>query len=103
MEENIIGMIEKTEQRAAEIREQAKERALAIVTEAEKRAMEIAKSSEGECAALREEIVRRASKDAEEAYLETIARCRASAASYADELLRHVEPQVAAIVGRIVK
>ena len=101
--EDIIGMIAETEQKASDIKERAKARAAEIVTEAEKRAMEIVKASESECAALSAKIISEANTEADAAYEASLQKSRASATAYADSILEHVEPQVAAVVGRIVK
>ena len=87
-EKNIIDMIAEAEEKAAEIIAKAQDVAAAIVTEAQKQAMEITKSTEGICAKRTAEILQKAREDAK---------------AYADEILGHVEPQVADVVGRLVK
>lgn len=102
-EKNIIDMIAEAEEKAAEIIAKAQDVAAAIVTEAQKQAMEITKSTEGICAKRTAEILQKAKEDADRAYERSLSDCAKDAKAYADEILGHVEPQVADVVGRLVK
>lgn len=99
-EKNILDSISEAEAEALSVLSKAQEQAAAIVTEAETKALEISKSTEGIAARRTEEILSRAKEEADAAYRKALSVAEKDAKAYADGILEHVQPQVAAIVGR---
>ncbi len=99
--EEILKSVAEAEARAAEIREDATDKAAEIVARAEARATELAKSSEADSKAYREQALAAARRQAQEDYLRALEVRRGEAEKYADGLLKNTDAFVNTITRRI--
>ena len=101
--QEIIEKISKAEQNAAEIKEQALEKAAKIILDAEGRASDIEKLAETECRTLRENSLKEATQEAQKRYDNEIIVNRAKASKYCADRLKDTDKIVNDIVRRIVR
>lgn len=97
----IIKNITEAEQKAAEIKQNAAERAALISAQAEERAVEIDRLSAAECKELREKVLKEAAVRAQRIYEDEISAKRAEAAKYAEQCLKNADRQVHDVVRRL--
>ena len=101
--QEIIEKIAEAEQKAAEIREKALEKAAEIVSGGEERASDIEKIAEAECKTLRENSLKAATQEAQSRYDNEIIVNRAKAAKYCADRLKDTDKIVNDIVKRITR
>ena len=99
--DEIIQAVTEAEAKAAQIKAQASEKAAEIVAQAEQEAQDILKASEAECKKYREQAIKSAEENAENAYFVALSSQRAEAKAYADDLLKDTKASVGRIVRRI--
>ena len=102
MTEEIIKLITEAENKAAEIRRLAEERAADILAQAQLQADRSKQSSEDVCKAYRETQIKLAHEDAEKQYAETIAIKTRDSQKYCAQIMQEKsEKAISEIVGRI--
>ena len=99
--DEIIQAVTEAERSAAQTKAQASEKAAEIIAQAEQEAQDILKASEVECKKYREQAIKSAEENAENAYFVALSSQRAEAKAYADDLLKDTKASVGRIVRRI--
>ena len=101
--QEIIEKINEAEQKAAEIKANALEKAGGIASKAEERAAEIDRLAEADSKVLRESSLKNATKEAQKRYDDEITVNRAKASKYCADRLKDTDKIVNDIVRRIVR
>ena len=99
--DEIIRNIKEAEERAAEIKAQAYKKAEIIAENAVSEAAKIAAENEAECKRIKDNAVKKATADAQKAYLAAVEKKRGEAEAYADALAKKTGGAVADVVRRI--